>query len=136
MLAEATAAHLAGGRPDGRRTTVLVVDDSQYARLLLSKILQDHGLQVVGMAENAAQGLELYDELRPDVVTFDLVMPDGGVIGIQSLLYRHPKARIIVVSSVRAGPELEAARGLGVAACVTKPVQWDELDAAFAKALA
>lgn len=122
--------------PD-RPTKILIVDDSEYSRSVLCKILEDNGLEVVGMAESVTVALRLYEELRPDVVTFDLVMPDGGGLeGIQELLHRDSRARIVVISAVRTGPELEAANRLGVAATVTKPARWPELQQALAKALA
>lgn len=120
-----------------RPAKVLIVDDSEYSRSVLCKILEDNGLEVVGMAESVPVALRLYDELRPDVVTMDLVMPDGGGLeGIQELMQRDPNVRIVVISAVRTGPELEAANRLGVAATVTKPARWPELQQAFAKALA
>ncbi len=121
----------------GKKVRVLVVDDSDYSRHVLCKVLQDNGLDVVGSTPDWQEALSVYEKTKPDVVTFDLIMPNGGgVEGIKELLLRDPKARVIVISAVRAGPEMEAAKSLGVAAYVAKPVKWEELGPAISNAAA
>ena len=119
-----------------KKTRVLVVDDSDYSRHVLCKVLQDNGIEVVGSTPDWQEALAVYEKTKPDVVTFDLIMPNGGgVEGIKELMLRDPKARVIVISAVRTGPEMEAAKRLGITAYVAKPVKWDELGGAIAKAL-
>jgi DNA-binding NarL/FixJ family response regulator len=116
---------------------VLVVDDSDYSRHVLVKTLQDHGVEIVGSTPDWQEALSVYEKQKPDVVTFDLIMPNGGgVEGIKELLTRDPRARVIVISAVRTGPEMEAAKGLGIFAYVSKPVKWEELGEALTKATA
>jgi DNA-binding NarL/FixJ family response regulator len=116
---------------------VLVVDDSDYSRHVLVKTLQDHDVEIVGSTPDWQEALSVYEKKKPDVVTFDLIMPNGGgVEGIKELLTRDPRARVIVISAVRTGPEMEAAKSLGIFAYVSKPVRWEELGEALAKATA
>ena len=62
---------------------VLLVDDSAVARLHMRQILATApDMQVVGMAKNGSEALELVAELKPDVVSMDLDMP--GVDGYQA----------------------------------------------------
>jgi two-component system, chemotaxis family, protein-glutamate methylesterase/glutaminase len=55
---------------------VLVVDDSAYVRKVVSQMLsRSPFIDVVGIARNGAEALELVEEVKPDVVTCDLNMP-------------------------------------------------------------
>ena len=76
--------------------TVLVCDDAMFMRTMLSDILQQAGFTVVGEAETGvALAVEKYKELRPDVVTMDIVMPDmGGIDAVRAYhLVRSRSAR-------------------------------------------
>jgi two-component system chemotaxis response regulator CheY len=55
--------------------SVLIVDDIAYVRKTMKQILTSHGYRVVGEAENGAEAVRMYAEVRPDFVTMDLVMP-------------------------------------------------------------
>jgi len=78
---------------------VLVVDDSAYVRKVIKQMLsRSPFIEVVGSARNAEEALELVPELRPDVVTLDLIMPGMGGIGfIREQMARAP-IPILVVS--------------------------------------
>jgi two-component system chemotaxis response regulator CheB len=89
---------------------VLIVDDSAFARKVLRELLQSSPeFEVVGVARDGLEALEKISELRPDVVTLDLVMPNlGGADVIQNLPTDHPP-RVVVVSSSSASSELAVA---------------------------
>jgi len=79
--------------------TVLVVDDSGYARRLLRQTLEAGGHAVIEAASGMA-GLEAYAMQAPDVVLLDLTMEDvGGLEVLQRLREIDPNARVIVVSA-------------------------------------
>ena len=67
---------------------VLVVDDSRTERLLIRRVLEtDPGIKVVGEAVDGRQAVELAQELEPDLITMDVVMPDmDGVEAAQRIL--------------------------------------------------
>ena len=53
---------------------------------MVSDILQQAGFEVVGEAETGAQAVERYKQLRPDLVTMDIVMPDmGGIDAVREI---------------------------------------------------
>src|SRR5690606_25156930 len=52
---------------------VLIVDDSAYVRKIVKEMLVRGGVEVVGTARDGEEALRLVDELRPDVVTCDLI---------------------------------------------------------------
>lgn len=84
------------------KTRVLVVDDSAFARKVLRQVLaRSPGIEVVGTAHDGLDALERIVELKPDVITLDLVMPnlDGlGVLHALRTLAVEPKPRVVVVS--------------------------------------
>lgn len=62
---------------------VLIVDDAAFMRASLKLMLEKNGFDVVGEAENGAIAIKKYEELRPDIVTMDITMPE--VDGIQAI---------------------------------------------------
>lgn len=62
---------------------VLIVDDAKFMRMTLAKMLENGGHTVVGEAENGQRAIELYREVRPDVVTMDITMPE--MTGIEAV---------------------------------------------------
>jgi two-component system chemotaxis response regulator CheB len=78
---------------------VLVVDDSAYVRKVIKQMLnRSPFIDVVGTARDAEEALSLVEELHPDVVTLDLIMPGIGGLGfIREQMFRAP-VPIVVVS--------------------------------------
>jgi two-component system chemotaxis response regulator CheB len=78
---------------------VLVVDDSAFARKVLREVLEGaEGISVVGTARDGLDALDKIAELRPDVVTLDLVMPGLDGVGVLQALQVPGAPRVIVVS--------------------------------------
>lgn len=87
---------------------VLVVDDSAFARKVLRQVLSGApGITVVETARDGLDALEKIAELKPDVVTLDLVMPHLDGLGVLRSLAGAESPRVVVVSS--AGEESELA---------------------------
>lgn len=81
--------------------TVLVVDDSSFMRNSLKSIIEKLGYSVVGTAENGVEAVAKFRDLKPDVVTLDIIMPQmGGVQGLKLLKAVNPKAVVVMVSSM------------------------------------
>jgi two-component system chemotaxis response regulator CheB len=106
------------------RHRVLVVDDSAFARKVLREILSaDPRLEVVGIARDGLDALEKIDELKPDVVTLDLVMPELDGVGVlQALSERVDAPRVVLVTMTDAESVLGiTALGAGAIDVVHKP---------------
>src|SRR5262249_12566047 len=86
---------------------VLVVDDSAYVRKVIKQMLsRSPFIDVVGMARDGEEALSLVEELHPDVVTVDLIMPGIAGIGfIREQMSRAPLP-IVVVSIASESSEL------------------------------
>ena len=79
---------------------VLVVDDSRTVRQRLIEILgTDPDIQVVGQAADGLRAIELVMQLRPDVITLDIAMPDMSGLQVTEHVMAHQPTPILVVSS-------------------------------------
>ena len=65
---------------------VLVVDDAAFMRMMVKDILTKNGYEVVGEAENGMKALEKYQELKPDLITMDITMPEmDGISAVKEI---------------------------------------------------
>jgi two-component system chemotaxis response regulator CheB len=107
-----------------RAIRVLVVDDSAFARQLLSRILSsDPAIAVVGVAGDVPAAWRKIAALQPDVVTLDVSMPDiNGLTFLADLMRRHPMP-VVVVSALTEDGCMTTLRALELGAVdfVTKP---------------
>ena len=68
---------------------------------MVGDILQKAGFQVIGEAETGAQAIEKYKQLRPDLVTMDIVMPEmGGIDAVREIRKHDPAARVLMCSAM------------------------------------
>ena len=90
--------------------TVLVCDDAIFMRTMISDILTQAGFEVVGEAETGVQAVEKYRELKPDLVTMDIVMPDmGGIEAVREICQERSRRQDPDVQ--RHGPAGAGGRG-------------------------
>lgn len=101
---------------------VLVVDDSAFARTVLSRVLRAAGIDVIGTARDGDDALAQIAEHDPDVVTLDLTMPGRDGLDVLRALEGRPRPRVIVVSvsTIDSVPGAEAL-SLGAIDIVSKP---------------
>ncbi|NJE53928.1 response regulator [Thermococcus sp. 21S9] len=103
---------------------VLVVDDAAFMRMLLKKILTQGGHQVVGEASNGKEAVEKYKELKPDVVTMDIVMPEmDGITAVREIKKIDPNAKIIMITAVGQESKVMEALKAGASGYIVKPFQ-------------
>lgn len=104
--------------------TVLVCDDAIFMRTMIGDILSQAGFEVVGEAESGAQAVEKYRQLRPDLVTMDIVMPDmGGIDAVRAICKDDPEARILMCSAMGQQALVVEAIQAGAKDFVVKPFQ-------------
>ena len=92
----------------GRKTRVLIVDDSALVRRILTELLSsDPSLEVVGSASDAFMAREKIKQLDPDVLTLDVEMPKmDGVTFLRNLMRLRPMPVIMVSSLTEHGAEI------------------------------
>ncbi|WP_435097424.1 chemotaxis-specific protein-glutamate methyltransferase CheB [Halorubrum sp. N11] len=94
-----------GGRDDSLR--VVIVDDSPFMRGLISDLLTDAGVAVVGEAGDGAEALSVVAETRPDVVTMDVEMPGmGGLEAVERLMAETPTPVLMLSAHTAEGAEV------------------------------
>jgi CheY-like chemotaxis protein len=107
--------------------TILVVDDSTFARLNLTRALVAAGFQVLE-AESGLKALEIAAKTPPDLVTLDLLMP--GLSGLQTLVRLRefcPKTKCVVVTADVQKLTRDELMAAGADGFLNKPVSKKEL---------
>jgi two-component system chemotaxis response regulator CheY len=104
--------------------TVLVCDDAIFMRTMITDILTQAGYEVIGEAESGAQAVEKFRQLRPDLVTMDIVMPDmGGIEAVREICKENPDAKILMCSAMGQQALVVEAIQAGAKDFVVKPFQ-------------
>lgn len=104
--------------------TVLICDDAMFTRTLINDILVKAGYEVVKEASNGLQAVEGYQEVKPDIVIMDLIMPDmGGIEAIKKIRELDPEAVVIVCSAMGQQALVMEALDAGAKDFIVKPFQ-------------
>ena len=107
---------------------ILIVDDAAFMRMMLKNILVEAGYEIAGEAENGAIGVERYKELKPDLVTLDITMPDtDGISALKKIKEFDPSATCIMCSAMGQQSMVVSAIKEGAADFIVKPFQPDRV---------
>ena len=107
---------------------VLVVDDAQYMRRLISVMLTKHGHEVVGEASSGPEAIELYHKLHPDLVIMDVLMPNMvGIKALKDIRAADPSARVIMCTASEQTHHVEESVANGASGYIVKPFHLDDL---------
>ena len=113
---------------------VLVVDDAAFMRMMLKDILTQNGYEVAGEAENGIPAIKSYQELKPDLVTMDIIMPEmNGIEGVKGIISFDPRAKILMVSAMGQQFLVKEAIQAGAKDFIVKPFQPVKVLAALEK---
>ena len=107
---------------------VLIVDDSKLMRVAIQKIVEKRGLTVVGVATDGIEAVEKFTELKPDIVTLDLTMPE--LDGDKCIIEMHkvnPDSKIIVISALKDDKTRDDLIEKGAVAYIPKPLKEESL---------
>lgn len=115
---------------------LLVVDDSVFIWDEIRHIVEDTDYEVVGCSKSGEQAIGFYEEMKPDLVTMDIILP--GIDGIQTaktILEKWPEAKIIMLSSLAYDDTIEEAKKIGASGFLFKPFEQDAVLSEFQKVL-
>ena len=112
---------------------ILVVDDHAIVREGLIAILKfQNDITIVGEAEDGAIAVRKVQELRPDVVIMDLMMPNmGGADATAEIIRISPETKILLLTSFGTSAELSRAFANGATGAITKTLPKEEMLAAI-----
>jgi two-component system chemotaxis response regulator CheY len=80
---------------------VLIVDDAIFMRKMISDILAENGMEIVGEADTGIKAVEKFMELRPDLVTMDIIMPEmNGIDAVRKIIEFDSQAKIVMCSAL------------------------------------
>lgn len=101
---------------------ILVVDDALFMRSMLRNIFVGSGFEVVGEAQNGIEAVEKYQQLTPDLVTMDIVMPEkNGLEALRQIVSLDSKAKIIICSALGQESLIMEALEAGARDFIVKP---------------
>ena len=113
---------------------VLIVDDANFMRMLLKDILKDTDYDVCGEAENGLEAVTRYKELKPDVVTLDITMPEmSGLDALKKIKEIDPNAKCIMCSAMGQQAMVLDAIKSGAKDFIVKPFDKDRVIQALDK---
>lgn len=103
---------------------LLVVDDALFMRRMIGDVATEAGWEVAGEAPNGQEAVALYDRIRPDLVTMDLVMPImDGLTALREIRAKDPEAQIIVVTALDQKQALMDSIQFGAIDFIVKPFE-------------
>lgn len=121
----------------GRPLKLLIVDDSNVIRRRIERSQQVDRLQVVGLAGNGLEALELFRRTDPDVVTMDITMPQmDGIECVARLVEMKPHVLILVVSALADKATAVEAMEKGANGFLNKPFTDRQLNDALEQLIA
>ncbi len=101
---------------------ILVVDDAAFMRMTLRDVFTKNGYEIVGEAEKGEEAIAKYEQLKPDLVTMDIVMVgEGGIKTVKEIIAKHPSAKILIVSAMGQQALVVEAIQAGAKGFVIKP---------------
>ncbi len=115
---------------------ILIVDDAAFMRMMLKDILTKNGYEVVGEAENGNKAVEKYVELKPDLVTMDITMPEmDGIAALKAIKENDSAAKIVMCSAMGQQSMVIEAIQSGARDFIVKPFQPDRVVEAVKKVI-
>jgi len=107
---------------------ILVVDDTPFIRRMLRHILGESEFEVVGEAADAEEAVRKFDELCPDFVLMDIIMPGtSGIEAVRQILAKDPKVRIVMCSALGHESVVGEALAAGASDFIEKPFMPDQV---------
>jgi two-component system chemotaxis response regulator CheY len=113
---------------------ILVVDDAAFMRRMVIDVLQNGGHEIVGEAGNGNEALARYQELRPDVTTLDITMPEkDGLTALREIIALDPAAKVVMCSALSQESKVLEAVKAGAKDFIAKPFQAQRVLSAIEK---
>jgi two-component system chemotaxis response regulator CheY len=110
------------------KVRTLIVDDTLFIRMMLKQILLKTEFQVVGEASDGGEAISRYEELQPDLVLMDIIMPSmSGLDAVRTIVTRYPDAWIVMCSALGQENIVTQAMDAGARDFIVKPFVPDQV---------
>lgn len=118
--------------------TIMIVDDASFMRAVLKKIVLQSGHEVIAEAANGDDAITQFQQLKPDLVLMDIIMPPGpkakdGIEALKQIVTADPSAKVIMCSSMGQQSLITEAIKSGAKDFVIKPFQPQKVIEAITK---
>ena len=118
-------------------TRVLIVDDAAFMRQTIRMMLTGMGFDVVGEAADGVEACRRFVELKPDVVTMDVVMPGiSGVEALQRIREHDASAKVVMITADDHRASIIEAFRLGAMDYIVKPFEKERVEEAMQRVVA
>lgn len=108
--------------------SLVIADDHPLILAGIATLIElEPGFELLGQAVNAAEAVELYDRLRPDVLMVDLNMPGGGLEAIARVRELHATAKVVILTTYEGDENVHRALHAGASAYLLKQAGFEEI---------
>ena len=116
--------------------TIVIVDDVAFVRKTLTTLLSNANYQVIGEASNGEDASKLFESLKPDLITMDMVMPGiSGIEATRKIMSFDKKAKVIIISALNQENIIMEAINAGAKDYIIKPFSAQDILKAVERAL-
>lgn len=107
---------------------VMIVDDALFMRNMLRGILEEDGFEIVAEAADGAEAVLKFRDVRPDIVTLDIIMPvKNGIEALREIMAIDQNAKVIICSAVGQESLVQKAQSVGARDFILKPFNPDRV---------
>ena len=118
------------------KARVLIADDASFMRQMIREIIEPEGYEVVGEATDGVEAVEQFEQLHPDLVTMDIVMPKrSGIDAVKGIIEKSPGALVVMCSALGQETLVMEALQAGAKDFIVKPFKPDAVLSTIGKVL-
>jgi two-component system, chemotaxis family, chemotaxis protein CheY len=113
---------------------IMLVDDSAFMRNMLKNLVAEAGHKVVGEASDGQQAIQKYQEIKPNLVFMDIMMPVmNGIDALKGIIAQDKNAKVVMCTSVGQEKVVNEAVEAGASDFIVKPFTKDDVQAIIKK---
>ncbi len=111
-----------------RKPRVLLADDEVHIRALMKAVIKSINGEIVAEATNGQEAIDLFNELKPDLMLLDINMPiKTGQEALEEVIREYPNALVIMLTSLSDAKSVEKCMKLGAANFIRKDTPLDKM---------